>query len=325
MNWLDKELYRGILMGDYKRRNTKKDKQAFINLLKETFQYFEPISFTLPAIFLPFIKGKNLVIGDVDNADVILTAHYDTPSVPPGNYLFSQKHFVLRIKNSTFYRTLIAFPVLACIAFNFTVCMFYLFTKVRQLSSHYVGIVIVTAILTSLFLAGYSLFAPNKNNANDNSSGVCMVLHLYQEIPNIAVILFDNEEKGKFGSKAMKSAFQNDPRYKGKLFINFDTIGCRDILLLSQDNEAFYFEERSSYQGKQVLNGFENNKHTDYTSLPIGKRVGISTNNGNANKKRTRNHGPIHSVGDTTVDFEMMAVVEVFAKAVIVNHRQTNL
>ena len=75
----------------------------------------------------------------------------------------------------------------------------------------------------------------------------------------------------------------------------------------------------SSYQNKQVLQGCEYNKHTDYTSLPIGRRVGISTNNGDPNDKNTLNHGPIHSVGDTTVDVEMIVTVEKLISEIIDN------
>lgn len=325
MNWWDEKLYKSILIGDCKKRYTKRDKQNFIDLLKESIKSLEVVSFVFPCVFLPFIRGRNLIIGDINSADVVLTAHYDTPSVPPYNYLYSQIHFVSQIKNPTLFKSFIIAFAAAIIGFELAVFIFALFANYQPVDPYYWLIVIVTVLFACTCWLKYMLFAPNKNNANDNSSGVCLALHLYRKNSKIAVILFDQEEKGRYGSKALRSVFQNNPYYKNKLFINLDTIGCRDILLLSQDNEATYFEEKSSYQGKPTLNGFENNKHTDYTSLPNGRRVGVSTNNGNADKKGTRNYGPIHSIGDTTVDFEMMTIVESFVEDVIEKYEKEKL
>lgn len=194
------------------------------------------------------------------------------------------------------------------------------FLNWRQAFDYIAAIGTFSLIIALMLLLKYLYCVKNENNANDNSSGVCLALHLYQEIPNIAVILFDNEEKGKFGSKAMKSTFQNDPLYINKLFINFDTVGCKDILLLSEDDEASFFKKKSVYLGKPILNGHKYNIHTDFTSLTVNRRIGISTNNGDPNDENTLNHGPIHSAGDTTIDIEMMTIVEAFVKDVVIDY-----
>ena len=64
------ELSRKILE-DYQVRKTKKQKQAFIELLQTYIPGLQVQKMGIP-------KSQNLVIGDPKTAKVLLSAHYDT-------------------------------------------------------------------------------------------------------------------------------------------------------------------------------------------------------------------------------------------------------
>jgi len=75
----------------------------------------------------------------------------------------------------------------------------------------------------------------NKHNANDNTSGVAAVFSLTASLPaeerrKAAFILFDNEEKGKLGSKAY--AKEHKETASLKLFVNMDCVGVGDHILV---------------------------------------------------------------------------------------------
>jgi len=79
------------------------------------------------------------------------------------------------------------------------------------------------------------MFGPaNKNNVNDNTSGVAAVMELMQRLPaeqrgKAAFILFDNEEKGMLGSSAYASSHKAVK--KDKLIINMDCVGDGENVL----------------------------------------------------------------------------------------------
>ena len=83
------------------------------------------------------------------------------------------------------------------------------------------------ALVLLLMLAGPA----NPHTANDNTSGVLLVLQAMQRLkdkPGIAYVLFDNEEKGLFGSQAFIKAH---PQAARRFLINFDCVGDGDTLL----------------------------------------------------------------------------------------------
>jgi hypothetical protein len=141
-------------------------------------------------------NNNNIVIGDPTRAEAVFTAHYDTPArsmfpnimIPKNRVLFYAYQFV---------------PITFLVVISFAVAFF-------------VGNIIfndIQAWAISFLLTYYGLFFgimrvfKNKHNFNDNTSGVATVLSIIDglstnELKNVAFILFDNEEKGKKGSKA---------------------------------------------------------------------------------------------------------------------------
>ena len=141
------------ILDQYQVRKTKKQKTAFIQMMQAQF----------PEITVQeggFPKCRNLILGDVEKAKVILTAHYDTCSQLPVPNFIAPKNFLL----TALYSILIILPMLLCMQLA-DVLMAYV-TDAQNL--HYAAALVVYLIFMTVLLAGPA----NKHTANDNTSGV---------------------------------------------------------------------------------------------------------------------------------------------------------
>lgn len=143
--------------------------------------------------------NRNIVVGDVDKAKVLVTAHYDTPAT------VGLPNVMLPMNRPMFYL------VQALIALVMVVFIFVPTGIVEKLTG---SIFCTEATLIGLYcLMMYLLLAgvPNPHNVNDNTSGVCGVLALMESFAaekpeEIAFVLFDNEEKGLLGASGLAKA-----------------------------------------------------------------------------------------------------------------------
>lgn len=171
-------------------------------------------------------KHDNVVIGDPTSAKVVLTAHYDTPNaslfpnvmMPRSTVLFWLYQFV---------------PVIFLLIFSLVPA--YLIGVVA-LNDYRVYMIVFLVLYFGLFILTFKGFV-NKNNANDNSSGVATVLGLVEKLGagrlnDVAFILFDNEEKGKLGSKAYFK--EHKAEMSDRLVVNFDCVGFgREVIFIA--------------------------------------------------------------------------------------------
>ena len=167
--------------------------------------------------------STNVFVGDPESASVIFTAHYDTPAgffLP--NLMTPRNRLFFWMRQIGMILLLILFGALAGVPAG-------LLTGNEQIGI-LVGYVVYMGLL---FLM---LYGPaNKNNVNDNTSGVAAIMELMMRIPaenraKTAFILFDDEEKGLLGSKAYAKAH---PQVKEKGFVvNLDCVGDGDHVLL---------------------------------------------------------------------------------------------
>ena len=163
----------------------------------------------------------NLVIGDPGRAKVIFTAHCDTPrrSFQPN----------LRLPVCAPLRYAYLFAIIAPML---AVCIFGGWLAQSALgedASRFVHRIVMLAVYMALYLGLFFLLfrgPANKHNKNDNTSGTAAVLTLAERLPTggkAAWILFDDEEKGKKGSKAFAAAH---PEIRtGTLVVNMDCVG----------------------------------------------------------------------------------------------------
>lgn len=205
------------LLGEFEIRKTKKQKTAFRAWLKELLEQ-EGWAVTEETGNL----STNVIAGDPENAEVILTAHYDTCPVLPFPNFITPRNFLFYI----LYQVLICIPVFV-IAFGGEIAVIRLFDAPLWV-----------AIGTVYFLMGFMLWwimdgPANKHTANDNTSGVLTLIEIARALPaeersKVAFVFFDNEEKGLFGSAAF--AGKHKSVKKNTLTLNFDCVSDGDFL-----------------------------------------------------------------------------------------------
>ena len=167
--------------------------------------------------------GKNIVIGDPVNAKYLITAHYDTPaSIGLPNFITPCN------------------PIIFIVVQILLLSVFFLAAFAAAL---------ITGLLTDdfeiMFLAAYiayfgllalMMFGPaNRNNANDNTSGVVTVLEIAGALPEefrdqVCFVLFDLEEAGLVGSSAYRKMHKKDT--ENQIILNLDCVGDGDEFVL---------------------------------------------------------------------------------------------
>ncbi len=210
------------ILEQYQIRKTTAQKDRFIALLKQHYPQLEIQQGGL-------LKSRNLIIGDVDRAKVILGAHYDTCARMPLPNFITPRNPLLSI----LYSLVILVPlVLATIVFN--VVLGFL---TDSFLIHYLLSLALFLAYMYLLMAGPA----NKNTANDNTSGVILLCQMLEQMTpdqlgKTAIVFFDNEELGLLGSSLFRSRFKKQIR--NKLMINFDCIGDGDNILIARSKNA---------------------------------------------------------------------------------------
>ena len=169
------------------------------------------------------VENYNVVIGDPETAEVVFTAHYDTPATLGVPNIMIPRNLPL------FYLYQIGI-VVGLLAIAFVAGLLASLAGLSYDAAYMVGWVVYMVLLI-MMLGG----VPNPHNVNDNTSGVAAVLELMEKLPaeqrgKAAFILFDNEEKGLLGSKAYAKAHQQ-VQYT-KLIVNMDCVGVGETMLV---------------------------------------------------------------------------------------------
>lgn len=167
-------------------------------------------------------ENRNVVIGDPETAEVVFTAHYDTPPrmILPNMPLPRNFPLFLLYQLAIVALFLAAAGIVGGIA---------ALLGADKMLSFQLGWLIYVALLLLM------MFGPaNPHNANDNTSGVATVLSLMaateeRDRPRVAFILFDNEEKGCLGSRAY--AKEHPLVRDERLIVNMDCVGVGEHLL----------------------------------------------------------------------------------------------
>lgn len=184
------EQLRGALLGPHEVRRAFRQKTAFIDWARA---YAEGLGVRVTVEESGrVIRSRNLVFGDVDKARTIITAHYDTCAWMPTGAVTTPG----------------CWPLLVL-------------TELAQL-------VLLLPLLAIMFFG-----VSNPHTANDNTSGVLLVLLLMARLkdrPDVAFVLFDNEETGLWGSQAFMKAH---PQAANRFLLNLDCVGDGDTLLFT--------------------------------------------------------------------------------------------
>lgn len=182
-------------------------------------------------------KAANVVVGDPSTADVIYTAHYDTcPVMPLPNFITPKCFSIYLIYQLILTTVLFIVPI---------IIMFVLSPLVLNATGS-------KAAYTATLVGGYALMIiilfvmrngpANKHTANDNTSGVTLLVDLMTDMPaeyrsKVAYIFFDAEELGTVGSKVYKK--NHSQIAKTKPVINFDCVSDgKNILFVAKKKAA---------------------------------------------------------------------------------------
>ena len=219
-----------LILSDWQVRKTKKQKLAFIRLMQSRFP-------ELRVEESKIIHNRNLVAGDLETAEFILSAHYDTCAVLPFPNFIMPKNIPVTV----LYSLLICVPFFL-IAFGFNLLLALV---TDSFFVHYwVSLILIIGLLVVVFFLG----VPNKHTANDNTSGVITLCELMERMPEelrekVLFVFFDNEENGLLGSAFFRKLHKKE--LGGKLILNFDCVSDGDEILLVVNKAA-----RKKYGGR---------------------------------------------------------------------------
>ena len=216
-------------------------------------------------------KNDNVIIGDPKTAKVVLTAHYDTPAtsifpnlmIPRCQPLFWAYQFL---------------PVIVMLAIALSISYLVGMVWLQDSRAYMLTFLAIYYGLYFIMFRGFS----NQKNYNDNTSGVATLLEIMRGLDedkktSVAFIFFDNEEKGKKGSKAYFNDHKAD--MEKKLLRNFDCVGNGETIVFIAKEEA---EKTDEY--KALMNSFAQNgeyttefypmrgseSNSDYKNFPMG-------------------------------------------------------
>lgn len=212
----------------YQVRKSKKQRTAFIEYVKGVCEKYGYEVKTEKGSF----GTENIIVGDVDKAKVLYTAHYDTCArLLFPNFITPKNFFIYLI-----YQLLIVagfFAVAALAGLLLSVVLAH-----TSLDKFLVTLICEDFGLLVYFLLMFlMIFGPaNKHTANDNTSGVTTLLDIMttlndEQKDKVAFVFFDLEEAGLFGSSSFASNHKDIKN--NKLVLNFDCVSDGKTILFA--------------------------------------------------------------------------------------------
>ena len=255
------------ILSRFQVRKTKKQKTAFISFLLPKIRV---MGYSPEVETCGMFKSRNIVVGDIKNAAIVFSAHYDTcAAMPVPNFIMPQN-----ILFTVLYSLILAIPVFI-IAFAVSFTAAYL-TSSPVVSS--ISAMAVCILLIYLMLFGKA----NRHTANDNTSGVITLLEIMAALPHelrykAAFVFFDHEEAGLLGSAAFRKMHRTE--MENKLLFNFDCVSDGDNFLFVMSKKAAAQHSENIRKCVPLCNGkntvFSLSNRTFYPSDQIHFPVGI--------------------------------------------------
>lgn len=163
---------------------------------------------------------RNIVMGDPEGANYLVTAHYDTPArLLFPNFLTPMNPAIYLLKQ------VMLCGMILLLAVPITIAAALIFGE---------GAMAPTAFFSVLGIYGLMLLGPaNQNNANDNTSGVVTVLEIMRSLTEdqqgkVCFVLFDLEEAGLIGSRSYRKMHKTAS--DRQLVLNLDCVGDGDVI-----------------------------------------------------------------------------------------------
>lgn len=280
-----------IILGKYQVRKSKKQKRAFASYI-EQIATEEGYSYKVEK---GLFGAENLVVGDPSNAKVVYTAHYDTaPMLPFPNFITPKNLGIYLLYNVAIVLGFltVAFVIGAIFGAIFAVANIDIYFAVL------IGFCVYFALFILLF-AGPA----NKHTANDNTSGVTLLIDIMKELPKerhgeVAFIFFDLEESGLFGS--MSYASKHNKEMKNRLLLNFDCVsdGNNMLLILRQGAKIHRQAIETAFAAKDGFNVEVADANVFYPSDQANFHCGVGVASLRSTKKGLLYMNRIHTHRD---------------------------
>ena len=279
---------------DFPVRKTKKQKQAFREAVQS---YAEQLGYPC-TVESGSLGSRNLVIGNPEQADYLVTAHYDTCArLPIPNFLTPCNFWLFLL-----WQVVLVLLILGvCILTGLDVG----FLTGSGAAGSWCGYLMIWVILALMMIG-----PANPSNANDNTSGVVTLLEIAKSMPGnqrkkVCFVLFDLEEAGLIGSASYRKAHKSQT--DRQMVLNLDCVGDGDYLTLfptkrlKKDRKRLkslykacgYFGKKSILVHEQGFSFYP----SDQANFPYG--VGICALN---KRGKTRYLSRIHSKKDTILE-----------------------
>ena len=200
-------------------RKTEKQKQAFRDAVQS---YAEGLGYKT-RIEQGKADSRNIIIGDPETVQYLVTAHYDTPAGLWVPNLMIPCNAVMFVLSQIVITLAVLLPAVIV-----TIAAAWLMPGTQ----YWYPVLMVCMLLTVALM----LFGPaNRNNANDNTSGVVTVLETAASMPEnlrsrVCFILFDMEELGMVGSASHRRKHRHASNLQTVL--NLDCVGDGDTIML---------------------------------------------------------------------------------------------
>lgn len=203
----------------YPVRKGKKKKQAFRDDLQA---YLKTLGYE-STVEKGSMGSQNIVIGDPDGAEYLVTAHYDTCARLPFPNLITPCNLWAFLG----YQMLVVLGMFAFMGIGGGLA--FLVTRDGWIAY------LVWYMMIWVFLALMMVGPANKTNANDNTSGVVTVLEIAKSLPKeyrsrVCFVLFDLEEAGLIGSASYQKNHKKIT--ENQIVLNLDCVGDGDEIML---------------------------------------------------------------------------------------------
>lgn len=200
-------------------RKSKKQKEAFRDAVQS---YVNQLGYE-SRVEKGSCGARNMIIGDPEKAKYLVTAHYDTCARMPFPNLITPCNFV----------TFLAYQLLLVAVIFGAAILVGVAIGVAVNDPDLGGLIayICVCVMLGLMMVGPA----NKNNANDNTSGVVTVLKIAGSLPeelkeSVCFVLFDLEEAGLIGSTSYRKTHKKV--CKKQIVLNLDCVGDGDEIML---------------------------------------------------------------------------------------------
>ena len=235
------------IIEQYQVRKTGKQKKAFREMLMHELKQMGMEA--REEKYKDLFGSVNVIAGDLEKAEMIFGAHYDTcPRMPFPNFITP--------KNTLIY-------------FTYQMAIVLVLLLVSTIPAWVVGrfadeqAVYLTWYFTYLLLFALMMKGPaNPHTMNDNTSGVVTMVEVMAAMPEelrsrCAFVLFDNEELGLVGSGAFRKKHKKQAAETP--MVNLDCVGDGEYLLLSasrdfREDEKLYAALKNAFgEGEEIL------------------------------------------------------------------------